>query len=597
MTTALSPSALANFPPAGVDEFKSAAVLEVDLTTIGGPILSITVVGPTRITRSDPFDPGDGKQMIATEIVSMVLNGGAPDFPITVLEQGDRQSRGMIQQKGPDSWFPANSFFDVFVEVQTPLGNFLNNDPIRLFEMIDEIPPLQAQYRPDVAFLGVDLFAQDGQKVGVLRHAAHFVGQHPSFSVAKGGPSGLSSAGLFDVPTTATPRIPALDLGISEADELDAFSYGMDFINLASGMMEMRFSVDPSALGTPGSDVNREATKTPNEAHGDEFWNSFANIVSNSQQLDEDGNTAPPFPLQISDDVDGLTEPPTSFVDPNGDGVPENPVYFSLSKGSASLGGMSGADILVTSGGSPPTVFIPFSDLGLMEDDDVDALCLKLEDPNQGGDPIKTVIFSLAPASPTLELGGGFSAADLFFVRAAGPANPRRPPRLLPLVFWAWAARLRDRTTISTLLSVRWSRRTTSTTPTFSSNSMTCPSKLGGTHTRVAVGINGEAYESSDSDFVLQELAMAWLSGVSPQDTPINVRTRPYEKVPGRLSSGFIAEINSPTPGRLDVKPWETGKPGTSWTSSWKSIMVAKRCTTASRFAPRDHNREAPRGV
>ena len=427
MTTALSPSALANFPPAGVDEFKSAAVLEVDLTTIGGPILSITVVGPTRITRSDPFDPGDGKQMIATEIVSMVLNGGAPDFPITVLEQGDRQSRGMIQQKGPDSWFPANSFFDVFVEVQTPLGNFLNNDPIRLFEMIDEIPPLQAQYRPDVAFLGVDLFAQDGQKVGVLRHAAHFVGQHPSFSVAKGGPSGLSSAGLFDVPTTATPRIPALDLGISEADELDAFSYGMDFINLASGMMEMRFSVDPSALGTPGSDVNREATKTPNEAHGDEFWNSFANIVSNSQQLDEDGNTAPPFPLQISDDVDGLTEPPTSFVDPNGDGVPENPVYFSLSKGSASLGGMSGADILVTSGGSPPTVFIPFSDLGLMEDDDVDALCLKLEDPNQGGDPIKTVIFSLAPASPTLELGGGFSAADLFFVRAAGPANPSPP--------------------------------------------------------------------------------------------------------------------------------------------------------------------------
>ena len=421
LTTALSPSALANFPPAGVDEFKSAAILEIDLTVVGGPILSTIVVGPTRITRSDSFDPGDGKQMIATEIVSMVLRGGTPEFPITVLERGDRQSRGMIQQKTPDNWFPANSFFDVFIEAQTPLGVVMTRDPIRLFAMIDEIPPFQAQYQPDAAFIGVDLVDTNGFKVGVLRHAAHFVGQHPSFSVAKGGPSNLSSAGLFDVPTTAAPRIPALDLGISRADELDAFSYGMDFINLASGMMELRFSVDPDARGGPGSDVNLEATKTPNEAHGDEYWTSLGNLFSNAQELDEDGSTAPAVPLQISDDVDGLAEPPTVFVDPNGDGVPENPVYFSLRTGSASLGAMSGADILVTSGGSPPTVFIPFSDLGLIEDDDIDALCLRLEDPNQSGDPATSVIFSLAPGSPTLALEGGFSAADLFFVGAAGP--------------------------------------------------------------------------------------------------------------------------------------------------------------------------------
>ena len=53
--------------------------------------------------------------------------------------------------------------------------------------------------------------------------------------------------------------------------------------------------------GGPGSAVNLEATKTPNEAHGDEYWTSLGNLFSNAQELDEDGDTAPPVPLQISD--------------------------------------------------------------------------------------------------------------------------------------------------------------------------------------------------------------------------------------------------------------------------------------------------------
>ena len=556
VTAALSPSAVANFPPAGVDEFKSAAILEVDLTTIGGPILSITVVGPTRITRSDPFDPGDGKQMISTEIVSMVLQGGTPEIPITVLERGDRQSRGMIQQKTPDNWFPANSFFDVFIEAQTPLGVLMTRDPVRLFEMIDEIPPLQAQYQPDAAFIGVDLVDTNGFKVGVLRHAAHFVGQHPSFSVATGGSSTLSSAGLFDVPTTASPRIPALDLGISEADELDALSYGTDFTDLRSALMEVRFSVDPAALGLPGSDVNREATKTPKEAHGDEYWTTIPTFFRNVQELDEDGDTAPPFPLQISDDVDSLTEPPTPFVDPNRDGVPENPVYFSLISGSPSLGAMSGADILVTVGGSAPTVFIPFSDMGLMREDDIDALCLRLQNPDRVGDPATSVIFSLAPGSPTLALEGGSSAADIFFVSATGPGNPSPPAlfaaaSILGLVDESPGPDDNLNALKCTVVEEDYFHHSNIQ---FRLNDMPIDT-WGHSHTRVAVGINGEAIESGSSDFVPQELVTLWLTEASPRGTPINVRTNSQQR-----SLGTINETNSATPGRLDVRPWGNGE-------------------------------------
>ena len=262
-----------------------------------------------------------------------------------------------------------------------------------------------------------------------------------------------------------------------------------------------------------------------------------------------------------SDDVDGLAEPPTVFVDPNGDGVPENPVYFSLSTGSASLGAMSGADILATSGGSSPTVFIPFSDLGLMDDDDIDAFCLRLEDPNQSGDPASSVVFSLAPGSPTLALEGGLSAADLFFVSAAGPGNPS-PPEL-----WAAAELVGlvgptpgpDDNLNALKCTVVEEDYFHHSNLQFRLNEMPIDT-WGHTHTRVAVGVNGEAFESGDLDIAFQELAMAWLSGVSPQDTPINVRIRSHQKDPQMRSDGRIDETNGATPGGLEVKPWGEGE-------------------------------------
>ena len=348
--TPLSLPAAATYPPAGLDEFPSAAGLEADLSVIGGPVVSATVKGPTRIRRGDPMQQSDGRNVIDTEIVSLDLTGGTTSFPITVRESSTRESSGIIRQQTPGVDFPADSFFDIFVEIDTPLGVVHNKQPVRLGAVINAIPPLQAQYIPEETFVGVDLFTADGLRVGILRHAAHFVGQHPSFSVAAGGPSSLSSAGIFDLPTSTPPPIPASSLGLTEADELDALAYGTDFI---ASIMVMRFSVDPRSQGVIGSGVKQESEKSPNEAHGDEFWTSVARLGSNVQQLDENGDTAPPFPLLISDDVDGLTEPPTSFVDTNSDGVPENPVYLSLAEGSPSLRtlGVAAGDILATSGG------------------------------------------------------------------------------------------------------------------------------------------------------------------------------------------------------------------------------------------------------
>ncbi|HLE52274.1 MAG TPA: hypothetical protein VI755_09435, partial [Anaerolineales bacterium] len=251
------------YPSAGVDEFDSSATVTIDLAVSGGPVLKVTVAGPTRIQRGDPVDPGDGRLEIDTEIVSLELHGISPIGPVTIRESAVRASTGSVKQQAAGVDFPADSFFDVFVEIETPVGTFHNNDPVRLQAEIDSLPPWQAEYTPP-AIIGVSLFDRGGRRVGVITHASHFVGQKASFSVAPGGPSGLNAATIFDLPTA--PRILPADLGLVAADDLDALSYGTDYINYNS---DLRFSVDPLALGVPGSAVAIEAAKSPNEAHGD----------------------------------------------------------------------------------------------------------------------------------------------------------------------------------------------------------------------------------------------------------------------------------------------------------------------------------------
>ncbi len=152
--------------------------------------------------------------------------------------------------------------------------------------------------------------------------------------------------------------------------------------------------------------------------------------------LDEFGDdTAPPFPLPtLNDDVDALTEPPTSYVDPDpptdGDGYPDYPVYFSLGTGSPTLDKISAtpADILMnmTVVGLPvlsPTIVISAASLGLVSGDDIDAFCLDATGVTTRAVLLTTedLLFSLAPDSPSLngpdgesDTGDDFSPSDIF---------------------------------------------------------------------------------------------------------------------------------------------------------------------------------------
>ncbi|MBC8249799.1 MAG: hypothetical protein H8E90_08990, partial [Anaerolineales bacterium] len=108
----------------------------------------------------------------------------------------------------------------------------------------------------------------------------------------------------------------------------------------------LNFSVRPGATGRPGTAVEAEAACDPAEVAGDEFAVTVPG--QNEQVLDEDGiacstNAGYPFGLTLQDDLDALSGQPPAHVDEDGDGIPDEPVYFSLTPGSPSLTPVSSA--------------------------------------------------------------------------------------------------------------------------------------------------------------------------------------------------------------------------------------------------------------
>jgi hypothetical protein len=190
---------------------------------------------------------------------------------------------------------------------------------------------------------------------------------------------------------------------------VDDLSYGADFQGGAGP--SVAFSVGPGAHGAPGSAVEGQYNCPPAnpgfapEAESDIFVSS----LNGGNELLFDGNgpigsCAVGFPLGLieaamtRDNVDALDTNDASTVDANGDGVPEQPVYFSLAAGSPTLTalGFSPGDILVTRNGQAPSVFASDAQLGLGPQDDLDAFCLR-----EDGDSVygagDVVYYSIAP--------------------------------------------------------------------------------------------------------------------------------------------------------------------------------------------------------
>ena len=195
------------------------------------------------------------------------------------------------------------------------------------------------------------------------------------------------------------------ELGLqSFFDNLNALSYGKDSLK-----GPFYFSVDRLSFGLSGTAVQSQSLT--NEAAGDVYLNS-----AGSNQLfrdEEDLGLTPGF--LDSDDLDAL-----AIEDkPNG-GL----TYFSIDAFSATNNfglGSSASDILLSEGNGNFSIFADgFSDIGLQDTDDIDALALlDVFEPGVLNPGIDKALFSLSSFSDSL-FTTGFSSADILFTDFTG---------------------------------------------------------------------------------------------------------------------------------------------------------------------------------
>jgi hypothetical protein len=275
--------------------------------------------------------------------------------------------------------------------------------------------------------------------VAVSVMAGASVGGAQTFSIDAGSPSSVGVGTAEDDlatalwPTLVLPGAFTASAGVTGPIEVDAFSFQQPyFLESEEDVLSVEFSVDRLALGVPGTAVAVETGVGggPGHAAADVF-RTFApfGVPANVQIYDGNGVlTAPnaglplglvegPAPVPGFDNVDGL--------DLTGPSVgPGAFVYFSVDAGSAAGpygGAVTQADVLVgpgVAGFDAPAgtlVYAAAAALGLNPagGDDIDALVVFDNGDFVFTPSIDTILFSLAPGSPTLLLiaGPGGAAA------------------------------------------------------------------------------------------------------------------------------------------------------------------------------------------
>ncbi|MDH3889550.1 MAG: dockerin type I repeat-containing protein [candidate division Zixibacteria bacterium] len=142
-------------PPPPPDPIPTIGIMPVivgpDPPAVGQtPDETIFLGGDAVIQRGSPYTNNQGQTEIQTEMVQMDLTGESSLFGGVILSL-PQAAPGLITSVNPGSDFPAESFFDVYYEVELPdQGQVIQpEDPVRMQTEINEIPPTDNQYQPD----------------------------------------------------------------------------------------------------------------------------------------------------------------------------------------------------------------------------------------------------------------------------------------------------------------------------------------------------------------------------------------------------------------------------------------------------------------
>jgi len=129
------------FPAGGTDIIPTRGAMSMNVPGLGNGTVEMT--GTSTVQRQNPCvgcGPG-GRTKIETEIIAMSLTGNSSTLGAIVLnESPTKVSSGQVTEQSPGVNFPADSFFDIFFEIQTSQGLLHNDDSVRVGAIINSLP-------------------------------------------------------------------------------------------------------------------------------------------------------------------------------------------------------------------------------------------------------------------------------------------------------------------------------------------------------------------------------------------------------------------------------------------------------------------------
>jgi hypothetical protein len=139
-------------------QFNSTA--EIQLTRLLGfqrlTAPKIKLSGPTTIVRDKSTSPAPGKFRARTTMKELTLSGKLLGAPVTVTLNSSKVSEGFTDGRAdpgssdpssPEPIGPLKSNFLVYVQVSTPFGTLVNQEPVEMRATISSMPPDPGKYR------------------------------------------------------------------------------------------------------------------------------------------------------------------------------------------------------------------------------------------------------------------------------------------------------------------------------------------------------------------------------------------------------------------------------------------------------------------
>lgn len=137
------------------------------------------------VRHGDPFSGEGGSQVIEVAIISMVLHSVSP-VTVQITESPTLPSPGHMESPGgtpQGPFFPAESFFDVFLEVDIPgVGVLHNNQPAHYQGSADSFFDVFVELSAPVPLLD-----EPGNEVGMLNGGYMRLTPEPSGLLALAG--------------------------------------------------------------------------------------------------------------------------------------------------------------------------------------------------------------------------------------------------------------------------------------------------------------------------------------------------------------------------------------------------------------------------